>query len=209
MVVRDGPVLDNLFHRLADNPRAFHLLRKLPEWNFSQTKKRVREAHERLGKPAVLDIGCGTGEYAHLFDPSAYHGADINPRYLAFARHRRPGYSFEEADMTRWSSSARFGLVLVNGVLHHLPDDLADAVLAVAGAHLTPEGRLLIIEDVHAADDPLLTRLLHTMDEGNHIREVATWGQFFAERVEIERAERYFSGICPYYLVEGRPKACR
>lgn len=200
-------MLDAFLHRLADNPRTFHLLRKLPEAGFRQTKKKIRETHTRLGHPSVLDIGCGTGEYAGLFDPSRYLGADINPRYLEFAGRRRPGHRFELADMTRWSSAERFGLVLVNGVLHHLPDSEADAVLQVAAGHLTRDGRLLVIEDVRDHQDPLLTRLLHRMDEGHHIRNVSAWQRFFAERIDIERSERYFSGICPYYLVEGRPAA--
>ncbi len=199
-------MLDALLHRLAGSPSAFHILRKLPEWNFRQTKNRIREVCARLGNPSVLDIGCGTGEYAGLFDPSSYLGTDINARYLDFARRRSPVHRFEEADMTQWSSPARFDLVLVNGVLHHLSDDLADAVLSVAAEHLVSEGRLLVIEDVRDDDDPLLTRMLHRMDEGHYIRDVTAWRKFFSERIDSERSERYFSGICPYYLVEGRPK---
>jgi SAM-dependent methyltransferase len=154
------------------------------------------------GRPRVLDLGCGTGEYAELFDPARYLGVDIHPGYVAFAQRRRPAHRFLCADVRSWASAeGPFDLVLVNGVLHHLDDDAVHAFLRTARSLTAPGGILLVIEDVHLERVPLGTRLVHLLDHGDHIRDAARWQSLVSAVTPIAKSETYTSGVCPYFLM--------
>ncbi len=199
------PFLDGirrLADRLAEHPLTFHWLRKLPEANFRATKQRIAAVRDALGKPRVLDVGCGTGEYSRLFDPAGYLGVDVNARYLALAGRRNPQHRYREGDARSWPGiGTPFDLVLVNGVLHHLDDEATRAFLRAALGHLAPGGTLLVIEDVSLPEANFTTRLVHQLDYGDHIRNAAEWQALISELVPIERSETYVSGICPYHLM--------
>jgi SAM-dependent methyltransferase len=198
--------LRRIADRLAETPATFHWLRKLPEANYRATKSRIAALVATLDRPRVLDLGCGTGEYAELFDPERYLGVDIHPGSIAFAAAHRPSHRFECADVRDWKGpELRFDLVLVNGVLHHLDDDAAREFLTTARGLRAPGGRLLVIEDVTLEDAPLPTRLVHRLDYGEHIRDVAAWQALVSAIAPIERSETYWSGVCPYHWMLCRP----
>jgi SAM-dependent methyltransferase len=191
-----------LADRLAETPATFHWLRKLPEANYRETKRRIARVRDELGDPNVLDLGCGTAEYAELFDPAKYLGVDIHPGYIEFAQKRRPRHRFVVADVRSWSGDdRRFDLVMVNGVLHHLDDAGVAEFLTTAKRLTKPDGTLLVIEDVDLARPPLGTRLVHLLDHGDHIRDAARWQALVSAVSPIARSETYVSGICPYHLM--------
>jgi SAM-dependent methyltransferase len=191
-----------LADRLAERPATFHLLRKLPEANFRATKRRIAAVRDAIGRPRTLDLGCGTAEYAELFEPERYLGVDIHPGYLDFARRRQPRHRFVVADVRSWEGEAEpFDLVLVNGVLHHLDDASAQAFLRTAQSHVRPGGTLLVIEDVRLEGAPLLTRLAHLLDHGDFIRDAREWQKLVSAVTPIARSETYSSGVCPYHLM--------
>lgn len=193
--------ITGLADRLAETPATFHWLRKLPEANYRETKRRIAALRDELGDPTVLDLGCGTAEYAELFAVERYLGVDIHPGYIEFAKKRMPRHRFEVADVRRWSSDLRFDLVMINGVLHHLDDAGVAEFLATARRLTRPGGTLLVIEDVDLADPPLGARLVHLLDHGDHIRDAARWEQLVSAATPIARSETYVSGICPYHLM--------
>jgi SAM-dependent methyltransferase len=188
--------------RLAEQPAAFHWLRKLPEWNYGATKRRIAAVRDALAPARVLDCGCGTGEFASLFDPARYLGVDIHPGYVAFARRHRPRHRFDVADLCHWAGDgSAFDFVLVNGVLHHLDDAAALALLGTAVRQLAAGGTLLVIEDVSLPRAGLASRLVHGLDHGRHIRDAERWNELVSRVLPIVSSESYLSGWCPYHLM--------
>jgi len=184
---------------LAERPRAFHLLRKIPELNYGQTKKKIHEyfAHERL----TLDLGCGTAQFCRCFSPKTYLGIDLSKKYVAFAKKRYQEYSFAIAAGQSLSVQPRsFPQILINGVIHHLSDDLAKSMLGEARRILTDDGKLLIIEDIETNSTSGLSRLIHSMDEGDNIRRQEQYERLLKQLFKIETAFTYYSGFCHYGL---------
>jgi SAM-dependent methyltransferase len=79
--------------------------------------------------PAVLEIGCGSGQLAMLLrdrDVDEYVGFDFAPKRLAWARRQVPGYRFEVADAfaTDLYATASYNVVVCTEFLEHVERDL-------------------------------------------------------------------------------------
>jgi 2-polyprenyl-3-methyl-5-hydroxy-6-metoxy-1,4-benzoquinol methylase len=192
--------LVKLAHRLAQHPLSFHYLRKLPELNYSATKARLRVLLKGLSPQRVLDAGCGTGEFAHLCNPTGYVGIDVHAGYVHLARRMNSSHRFECADVITWEGRGeRFDLVLINGVLHHLGDPEARGLLETALRHASRGGTLLLVEDVRLPNAPFGTELIHWLDEGEFIRTPEAWRDLVETVIPIEQGETFRSGLCAYY----------
>jgi SAM-dependent methyltransferase len=97
---------------------------------------------------AILDFGCGLGRVLrHLKDlPAERHGADLNPRLIAWCQRRlgvgrfvvnglRPPLPYPDG---------RFDLVYALSVFTHLPEDLQRPWIEELARVLAPGGHLLI-----------------------------------------------------------------
>ena len=183
-------------------PRAWHFLRKLPEFDYRRTKERIRRILGDGGE-AVLDLGCGTGEYAPLFSAKRYVGLDLSPPYVRYASNRLRAHTFLVGDGERLPfPDDRFHRVLVNGVIHHMDDGSADRLLGEVSRVVRPSGAVLIIEDVPSSAVNLAGRLMHAIDQGDHIRTANAYGELIGRHLSITRTEAYRSGICEYALFE-------
>ncbi len=196
--------MKRLTHELADSPFLFHWLRKLPEANYRATKSRLSALRDRIAPERVIDLGCGTGEFAALFAAAGYLGLDIHPGYIRFAARAHPQHRFACADALRWAGEGRpFDLALTNGVLHHHDDASAASFLQAALRHTRPGGWLVVIEDTHLPGRPTAA-LVHALDEGAFVRTPAAWRKLVGACASIEHEETYVSGICPYHLMVAR-----
>lgn len=124
----------------------------------------------------VLDIGCGTGDFASSFRPEDYTGIDISPEYVAHAR-RRFGGTFQVLAAERVGEIAGpFDLAVMAGVFHHLSDDQVRATLDGLRRVLKPGGRFRVLEAVWPSrwyDVP--GWLLRRMDRGRFVRSRDAW----------------------------------
>jgi ubiquinone/menaquinone biosynthesis C-methylase UbiE len=83
-------------------------------------------SHRPIG--SVLDVGCGTGDYAQLFDPgrTSYLGIDISDRMIAECARLFPAHRFKVADGDSIeAANGSFDLVLSIGVLEYLTDPVS------------------------------------------------------------------------------------
>ena len=104
-----------------------------------------------LGRPRVLDLGCATGQMLfRLYDlVETGVGVDISPAMIGRAHAQqmtgRQHLRFEIDDIVHFCTNCRdrFDLVLLIGVIEHLPSQ--PAALASIGRVLAPSGRLIIL----------------------------------------------------------------
>jgi len=134
----------------------FHRTRRGPWRGFCRLLELARPALLHRDPLRVLDVGCGNGRFLRLLDfPDGsveYVGVDFSPPLLLRARRlprpARSKPSFLELDLLRepldarlWSS--RFDLIVVLGLLHHLPSHAFRRRLLQDCAGLLAPGGLL------------------------------------------------------------------
>jgi ubiquinone/menaquinone biosynthesis C-methylase UbiE len=189
-----------LVERVSDHPVLFIFCRSVVENNFKSVRAVIRR-DLRLGQGLrVLDLGCGPGAFSDLFDGDPYVGADLNPRYIEWARRHRKGTFLLSDARSVGLPDASFDQVLIFGLLHHLSDADVRAVLAEARRLLVPGGHALVIEDIPSVSRMnLLGHLVHMAENGEHIRPVDDYRRLYLEATRIEREEVLRSGICDYY----------
>jgi SAM-dependent methyltransferase len=92
---------------------------------------------------AVLDLGCGYGEFINNIPAGAKYGMDLNPDVPA---HLAPGVKFLQQDCSKeWAlPDASLDVVFTSNFFEHLPDkDSLGATLRQALRCLKPGGRLI------------------------------------------------------------------
>lgn len=104
----------------------------------------------------MLEIGCGTGEYAHLYAHDAQvdvTATDICAPFIDYANqhYAGPRLRFAQMDMTDFTAvttqypAATFDAIVGNGILHHMYYEL-DRVLPTLWHILKPGGAFVFME---------------------------------------------------------------
>jgi ubiquinone/menaquinone biosynthesis C-methylase UbiE len=193
-------LLSTVVEKVSDNPVLFIFFRGILENDFKAIRAQIKK-EMRPGKGLrTLDLGCGPGAFADAFAGDDYYGADLNARYIEWAKQHRKG-NFLACDARSVPlPDQRFDQVLIFGLLHHLSDDVTREVLRETRRLLVPGGRALVIEDIPAVSKlNLIGHLIHHIENGEYIRPQADYRRLFEESFTIENEEILRSGICDYY----------
>ena len=124
----------------------------------------------------VLDLGCGFGDYAPYFSGRCeYLGIDHNAGYIETARRMNANtdVTFLLADVADpiVREHGPFDLVMMSGVLHHLPSDAVRDLCKLVEPLLSPTGRFVAMEPVFDPDQRLSARLVIAADRGRYARD--------------------------------------
>jgi 2-polyprenyl-3-methyl-5-hydroxy-6-metoxy-1,4-benzoquinol methylase len=121
----------------------------------------------------MLDIGCGPADILDHLPAVDYQGYDISEDYIERARGKYgPRGEFHCGELTSTDVAAMppFDVVLVLGVLHHLDDSGATALLRLASNALRPGGRVITMDPVLEPGQHPIARFLVKRDRGQNVR---------------------------------------
>ncbi len=155
-------------HRFLETPTGYNFNAWL---TIRGARAALHAALPDLSGQRILDVGCGPGTFAELFEHCDYLGVDINPAYIAAAQRQHGNQRFVTGDATRLAlREPPFDLVLLNFFLHHLDEDSAVTLLRALRGLLTPRGCMVIHEPLHPEGKRGLPQLLMRLDRGEHYR---------------------------------------
>jgi cyclopropane fatty-acyl-phospholipid synthase-like methyltransferase len=125
---------------------------------------------------SVLDLGCGYGDVAKFYaNRCRYVGIDSNESYIETARRRNSNNDAEflvgDISDPEILSRGPFDLVILTGVLHHLPNEHVAAIAGASKKLVSDDGRFVAIEPVFSPDQRLSARLLIASDRGRYVRD--------------------------------------
>lgn len=176
------------------------------------------------GEESVLEVGCSVGTVSDAFRAwpmVRFTGIDIDDKALEVARKRfvdAANFRFLNCSLHSLvtAEEQRYDYLLIAGMLHHVDDEIAVAILRDALTLLQPQGRIIISEpEALRPNDSLIFRAFYRLEEGKYLRS----GDAYAALVEqaggqIQRCERRpitpgvvpFPTVARFVLMEARPK---
>jgi SAM-dependent methyltransferase len=171
----EGAPLTRALRRLMSAPvgraRAYSLLQRTVGQE-RLLRRFVDEALALTPGDRVLDVGCGPADVlAALPAGVRYTGLEPHPPYLAGARRRfGPTADLRGARVEELPAGAVFERVLLMGVLHHLPDPEASALLRACLARRAPGGELVALEPCPRPGRGWVEQQLYAIDLGRFVR---------------------------------------
>ena len=129
---------------------------------------RINLLAKHLNQPVdILDFGCGIGMnfpfLSEKFPNAKLSGSDISQGSMKIAAKENRSVKFIADDKI---PNGTYDLILVSGVIHHVPPDEREAVFKRLRDMLKPQGNLAIFE--HNPFNPVTRHMVHTceFDEG-------------------------------------------
>jgi SAM-dependent methyltransferase len=167
-----------LLDRVLADSRAYEFSRRV-----IGAREEMRRLVHDVVQPApgmrILDLGCGNGRLVPYLTGTSYVGVDSNPSYVRAATRRWGSEStrFVVADLVRLADVRieRVDTVVLVGVLHHLPDEVASAALQGAAELLVPGGRFITMDPCFEPTQRSLARVLMALDRGLYVRHPADY----------------------------------
>ncbi len=198
-------VVDKLKDSL-DNPFLFNLVQFAISGTQNKTRRLIREGLRLKPGEALLDVCCGTGEFADVA-LGPYLGIDINPQYIEYAGrkfgagNRHPereflaedisGIPFERRDL-------RFPKAMMINSMHHLNNEQNNTILA-AIARVTSER--FVIVDMNPTPANPISKFLADQDRGQYLRPLTEQVALAEKYFKIEKAYIYYSGLCGQTII--------
>lgn len=144
----------------------------------SSARRRICQEHIRARETdTIVDVGCGTAELLNFLPKGVhYYGFDLSPDYIKAAKARYDGrgdYHFRCADLNTLGPDEipPCDLAIAFGVLHHINDQTARALIGNLHDRLAPGGRLVTIDNAFIENQSFVARELIRRDRGQHVRQ--------------------------------------
>ena len=156
----------------------------------------------------IFDIGCGPGKIlTYLPDGIEYHGFDVEPGYIEHAKKRygskgsfycRP---FDDSVLDEFNNA---DIVMFNGVVHHLPDALAEQMLATASKAVAPTGVVFTLDGCYRDGQSVIARKLLDFDRGEYVRTQDAYEALISKHFDhFEMFLREDLSTIPYTFLSG------
>lgn len=176
-------------------------LRFLVAGKQERTKNFIKHNYNKHKCSSVLDLGCGTGDFAALFSKKNYLGVDINKKYIKYAKEKYP-HTFISQDIVKYDEKKKFDCTIFISTFHHLSDGQVKKVMKQA-VKLTK--KIIIIVDLNPETD-LLRKFLIDMDRGNFVRTTEQKKLLIAPFGKILTLEHFLTGLASQSGIVLKPK---
>lgn len=180
---------------LLDDPRAFHVARRLLVGSQKRTQELIRRELEAGSNDSVLDVCCGTGYFAHLV-PGQYLGVDLNTKFIQRARKKyadSPNKRFEVMDATRMQLEVdSYDRAMMVNAIHHFDDEMNRKILSELMRVIK---KRIIIVDAIPEPENWIKRLVISSDRGDYVRPLEDQLALIGESLHVERHYTFDSGL--------------
>lgn len=142
----------------------------------------------------LVDVGCGPAEILEHIDRGVqYYGFDLSSSYIdeAAARYGQRA-TFHCADITLIPADdiPPCQIAIAIGLLHHLDDAGATALIDHLHARLVPDGRLVTIDPAYWPNQSRFASFIIGKDRGQNVRRGEDYGALASRFAHVEVIRR-------------------
>lgn len=189
---------NELKDKLFDNPAVFNKIRSIVLMGKEKMYYNAKKAVNQEKNESVLDVCCGTGEFAHLFN-NRYLGIDLNPAFIFSAKRNNPGKKFQVMDVMAPKLKGRqFDKAVLLSMTHHFSDIELDKIFRQLRRIV--KNRIIIMDPIPNGYNPL-SWLLYKLDRGRHIRRKAELERLVSKYCAIEQEKEFNSFLYRLLIV--------
>ena len=136
----------------------------------------------------VLDCGCGPCHYRKYIKSKKYIGLDMNKKHIEIAKQKYPNDKFIVQDLSKFIDTKieNFDVVLMIGILHHLPDRVCSQIFENIYSSLSHNGVIYSIDPVYINNQRVVAKYLASRDKGNHVRNPDSYKNLVGSKFKIE-----------------------
>lgn len=169
----------------------FYNLRFFLAGDQKLTREFILDNYQKYKCHSVLDVGCGTGDFAPLFPKKEYLGADINPRYIEFAK-KKYGCNFICKDVVEYNFDDRlFDTSLFVSVLHHLDDHRVRKIMSKI---ISITRKIIVVIDLNPKTS-LIKKILIDLDRGKCVRTTEEKISLLSPFAKIDKVSHFSTGL--------------
>jgi SAM-dependent methyltransferase len=164
---------------ILEHPLAYQYFQEAGGF-FGARGKAIERFLPLLENERVADVGCGPGFIVgELPKTLTYVGFDTDQRYIDYATKRFAGpnitFFCESYDQNSAAREGPFDVVMLNGLLHHLPDDEALETIRTIHGSLRPGGRLFTLDGCYVRGQSWIARMMLKYDRGEYVRNRSSY----------------------------------
>lgn len=182
---------------ILSNPILFNNIRLIIAGDQARTKQFVRTNLIKYKVKTVIDVGCGTGDFAEAIPNNvSYLGLDINKKYITFAKQRysnlNRGFIVKNVLDESFYKSRKFDAVLLISMLHHLSDQELEALLPIV-KRITR--KVVIVADIIPEPPGILKKLMVRLDRGRFMRSEKEKVSLLGKHLKVVKTEIILSRL--------------
>ena len=197
-------------NNLLNNPLPFNIVRSILLAGKGKMYKELRNTIAPEKGSKVLDVGCGTGEFALLFDNSVdYTGIDMNTGFLDYAStlYKNQNKKFSQMDATKMSfKKSEFDTSLLLSFIHHFSEEDLDKILREVN-RITKKS-IFVLEPIPRKYN-LLSKLFYALDRGDFIRNKEEQLRILNKYFTVDSYKEFKSGLYTLSIIRCSPKALK
>lgn len=199
--------LKNFKNNLLNNPLPFNIVRSILLAGKGRMYKELRTAINPEKNCKVLDLGCGTGEFALLFDNSIdYTGIDLNKGFLDYASnlYKNQNKKFIQMDVTNLNFKKKeFDITLALSFMHHFSEEDLDKIFKEV-SRITKKS-IFVLEPIPRKYN-ILSKIFYALDQGDFIRKKDEQLRILSKHFDILSYKEFESGLYTLSIAKCYPK---
>lgn len=156
-------------YKILEKPAVNDLVQRILSIGRKQAYEETENIIRKHAKGLILDVGCGTGRYSHLFEENLV-GLDISSAYLLSIMSDKNNYVCSSCAAMPLKEDV-FDFAFCVGLFHHIDDNLFDKTLSEFIRCVKKESIILIIEPLFPDKKiDLIGWLFGKLDRGKYYR---------------------------------------
>lgn len=160
-----------VFHKLLENPYLYTHLRKIAAGFQENTRQFISDNIQKHKCRSVLDLCCGTGDFAIFPSNIKYLGLDVNQSFVKYAQKKYfycSNIKFKCQNILKTKFQSKYDAIILISTIHHFSDKEMKSLIKKFKPFVN---KIIIVVDIIPNPPSVIAQILLFLDQGSKIRK--------------------------------------